>query len=153
MISIGIDPGKNIGLAIIHHRFDKNPLVFYIDQRQFITIMKQISGYDDFQRRYKITIEKVHTMPNDGRKSAFMFGQSVGFINGVLYTLGFNNINEVSPQVWRKFTNTHSKQDSIDFVNMNYKNVVLRPTPRCRVDNHNMADALCLAHFGAEDLL
>lgn len=153
MISIGIDPGKNIGLAIIHHRFDKNPLVFYIDQKQFITTMKQISGYDDFQRRYKITIEKVHTMPNDGRKSAFVFGQSVGFIKGVLQTLGFNNINEVSPQVWRKFTNTHSKQDSIDFVNMNYKNAVLKPTPRCKVDNHNMADALCLAHFGAEDLL
>lgn len=49
----------------------------------------------------KLTIEKVHALPHDGRSSAFTFGVGLGLWYGILDTLGVS-YQAVDPQRWKR---------------------------------------------------
>lgn len=145
---IGIDPGKITTFAFISN--NKSNITWKqaeIGTDNFITTIKDIKRQSAYSDGGKIFIEYVHSMPTDSRKGAFQFGYSVGSLHSALKMEGLEYIL-ILPQEWRKYTNTHTKEDSIAYIKEKLPNISLLPTPKSKKDNHNIADALCIALYG-----
>jgi crossover junction endodeoxyribonuclease RuvC len=93
-------------------------------------------------------VEKVGAMPGQGVTSMFSFGQSYGFVWGVLTALGIG-YQLVPPTLWkREFGLLHTeKQGSVDVAKRLFPGVSLLPTDRCRKDSDGMSDALLIAEY------
>ena len=142
MIYIGIDPGKKGGVATISEDGVK---VYQWDDQRFIEDMRQHSNWLD---KCVAAVEKVGAMPNQGVTSMFSFGQSYGFILGVLATAGIP-YQLVSPATWkREFGLLKSqKQGSVDVCKRLFPGVSLLPTERCRKESDGMAESLLIAEY------
>lgn len=139
-VYIGIDPGKSGAIAAIidtdgwHEvRSIKNDATDY-----------DLSAWLDDLRRISTAcfayIENVHSSPQMGVKSAFTFGESRGFLRGLL-TAHRIAYEQVSPQKWQKVMNCMSKGD---------KNVTKAAAQRLFpliTITHANADALLLAEY------
>ena len=88
---IGIDPGKNGALALIDETNEVALVDF--DLQAYIKLLNYIKINLDWYSVF-IGIEKVHSMPGEGVKSSFSFGERVGELKGILSTLGFDNNTE-----------------------------------------------------------
>lgn len=146
MTTIGIDPGKNGGIAWIT---DGRPCVEKMPE----TIADLWDLIDDILRaenavpRYpgdhgcRAYIEQVSSSPQMGVKSAFTFGQGFGHLEMALTAAGIP-FERVSPQRWQKAMRCMTKGD---------KNVSKRRAqelfPQIKV-THATADALLIAEFG-----
>lgn len=144
MIYIGIDPGKNGGIAIL---IKNNPFVsastYVFDESILITILDELKNYN-----CKCTLEHVHAMPKQGVTSTFNFGMNFGFIQGVLraYDIPYEL---VTPQKWKKeFSCTSDKNTSIEVCKRLFPDVNLKATERCKKDHDGMAEALLIAEYG-----
>lgn len=86
-------------------------------------------------------IERVHSMPKQGVSSSFKFGQSYGFLRGLLIASGIP-FEEVTPQAWQKAMGCQSRGD---------KNVTKARAqqlfPGVKITHAN-ADALLIAEYG-----
>lgn len=134
----GIDPGKGGGMAILEDEiFD--PIVYAFKN------MTEADIADAVIKHLKITdsfamLESVHAMPGQGVCSMFSFGQSYGFLRGVL-SARLISFELITPQKWQKDMNCRTKGD---------KNVSkaaaqrLFPSVKC---THSIADALLLAEY------
>lgn len=113
------------------------------------------------------TIEAVHSMPNDARKSAFKFGYLFGVFNSVLK---LNNIdfNLVYPHIWKKYLAINKKyfyhksyEDEKEyefdkkfkkqFAIMRLKNYISESDFKKYIyykKHHNRADAILIAIYG-----
>lgn len=106
------------------------------------------------ERKSKILhvfIEKVAAMPGQGVVSMFTFGAGWGLLRGICvglhlpYTL-------VAPTTWKKVMCRDlpkGKDVSILVAKRMWPNVSLKPTRKCEKDSDGMADALCIAGYGA----
>lgn len=141
MIYIGVDPGKNGGIALLD---DTNEVrVYPYSEETLIEKLKYDSKFFDV----RCVLEKVNAMPNQGVVSMFNFGQNYGFIQGVLkaYNIPFEL---VPPQKWKKeFSVTSDKNTSIEVAKRLFPNVNLKATERCRKDHDGMAEALLIAEY------
>jgi Holliday junction resolvasome RuvABC endonuclease subunit len=133
-ISIGIDPGASGGIACLYERQHE---VFKLDCTE--------RDVEEFMREQCLDgafayIERVHSMPKQGVASSFKFGQSYGFLRGLLIGLRIP-FEEVTPQKWQKAMGCLSKGD---------KNVTKARAqslfPQIKVHHHN-ADSLLIAEF------
>jgi hypothetical protein len=99
---IGIDPGKNGGIARITkttktqelwtaHRCPKTI-------KEMVVILKM---FNHSSPKPKCFLESVHAFPTDGRSSAFKFGMNFGIWQGILSALDIETIL-VTPQRWQK---------------------------------------------------
>ena len=143
MIYIGIDPGKNGGIALLSNVSDFiNTFVYSEDA--ILEVLKQASKYVD-----KICyLEQVHAMPKQGVTSTFNFGMNFGFIQGVLKAYGIP-YELVTPQKWKKeFSCTSDKNTSIEVCKRLFPTVNLKATDRCKKDHDGMAEALLIAEYG-----
>jgi len=135
MLIIGIDPGASGGIAVIDT--DGVPDLFKLDATEK-DCMEYLSGLPGEAFAY---LERVHSMPKQGVASSFKFGQSYGFLRGLLIGLGIP-FEEVTPQKWQKAMGCMSKGD---------KNVTKGRAqqlfPQIKV-THAIADALLLAEYG-----
>lgn len=145
---IGIDPGKITTFGFMSNGGNN------IDWKQaevntdkFVEIIKDIKRQSAYSKGGGIFVEYVHSMPTDSKKGAFNFGYSVGCIHSALKQEGLN-YQLVLPQEWRKYTKTHSKEDSIAYIKKEIPGISLLATQRSRKDNHNIADALCITLYG-----
>ena len=145
MIYIGIDPGKNGGIAILSDTIpDVTVRVFSEDE--LLHICKTFRK--TFNEDCKCVLEKVNAMPGQGVVSMFNFGQNYGFIQGVLkaYSIPFEL---VTPQKWKKeFSCTSDKNTSIEVCKRLFPNVNLKATERCKKDHDGIAEALLIAEYG-----
>lgn len=146
MIYIGVDPGKKGGWAVINTYTSGSPIikVFPWDDDEFIEDMKMQSCYESVIA----CVEKVGSMPKQGVVSTFSFGQSFGFILGVLTAFGIP-YQLVPPRKWKAefgLLNTE-KQDSVVVAKRLFPNVSLLPTERCRKESDGMSDALLMAEY------
>lgn len=141
MMYVGVDPGKKGGFALISD--DGNAHVDAWDEERFIYCIKRVSD-----RRVVAAVEKVGAMPGQGVTSMFSFGQSYGFIMGVLRALGIS-YQLVPPAVWkREFGLLRAdKHASIETCKQLFPGVSLLPGEQCRKDSDGMAEALLIALY------
>jgi crossover junction endodeoxyribonuclease RuvC len=158
MIYIGIDPGKNGGIAVINDKFPKpvNITVYKYSDDDLIDVIdvctkgSSIAVHRD--EEIKCVLEKVNAMPGQGVVSMFNFGQNFGFIQGVLkaYEIPFEL---VPPQKWKKeFSVTSDKNTSIEVAKRLFPGVNLKATEKCKKDHDGMAEALLMAEYARRHL-
>lgn len=150
MYYLGIDPGKQGGLALL-------------DNEQIINIIPTpIAGKDidlaaitDWLLKLikadscEAWIEKVGAMPQQGVSSMFTFGFGTGAMHGILAGLHIPRYL-VTPQAWKKeiLSGTDKSKDAaMDWCKRSYPTANLIPDGH-RVSHSGMADALCIATFG-----
>lgn len=150
MIYIGIDPGKNGGIALIKTTQEKlvDVKTRVFDESVLVNVL------DELQYSYccKCVVEKVSARPGQGVVSMFNFGQNFGFIQGVLkaYRMPFQLVP--SP-VWKKeFSVTSDKNTSIEVAKRLFPDVNLKATERCKKDHDGMAEALLMAEYARRKL-
>lgn len=140
---IGIDPGKKGAMAIIESTPDGIGEVKIIpfEPSDYISALKSYSGA-------VACIEQVHSLPREGVKSVFSFGQTYGWLLGVMDALGVS-YQVVPPNKWKReysLLRTEKKQ-SIEVCKRLFPSVSLKRTERCKTDDDNMADALLLCEY------
>jgi crossover junction endodeoxyribonuclease RuvC len=102
MIIVGIDPGNNGGIALLH-----GDRLIYADHLPIVG--KTLSGHllNNWFADIKpdtptmVVVEQVHAMPKQGVSSTFNFGKAVGIIEGVIAARGLP-LFWVTPQRWKK---------------------------------------------------
>lgn len=142
MIYIGVDPGKKGGYAWYTNG---DMRVRPWDDNYFVQDMHLLAAMND---HLMAAVEKVGAMPGQGTVSMFSFGQSYGFILGVLAAFGIP-YQLVPPRKWKAeygLLNT-IKEDSVVVAKRLFPNVDLLPTPRCRKESDGMAEALLIAEY------
>ena len=141
MIYIGIDPGKNGGIAII----DSDGVIAFPFSEERLLI-----ELDGMAQEYECIcyLEHVHAMPKQGVSSTFNFGMNFGFIQGVLKAYGIP-YELVTPQKWKKeFSCTSDKNTSIEVCKRLFPGINLKATDRCKKDHDGIAEALLIAEYG-----
>jgi len=132
---LGIDPGVSGGLAIVNSLGELSDAVGFKNLTE--------TDINDWMLAYPYSLallEKVHSMPKQGVKSTFTFGQSYGLLRGVLVA---NNLKRefVTPQVWQKALGCMTKGD---------KNVTKAKAQELfpnRKITHAIADACLIAEY------
>jgi len=136
MTIIGIDPGKNGGIA---WTTDGKPCVEKMPET--LQDLWELIFDIQFGRDTKAFIEAVHSSPQMGVKSAFTFGNGFGHLEMALTGAGVP-FERVRPQVWQKHMGCLTKGD---------KNVSKRRAqelfPSVKL-THSTADALLIAEYG-----
>jgi len=134
---IGIDPGKNGGIAWIA---DGKPCVEKMPET-IEDLWDIICDIKAENAHFVAYIEQVHSSPQMGVKSAFTFGNGFGHLEMAL-TAAAIPFERVRPQVWQKSLGCMTKGD---------KNVSKRKAqelfPQLKI-THATADAILLAEFG-----
>ena len=154
MIYIGIDPGKNGGIAVIGYENkleqNKRKIDVYVYQDDIlIKLVKDFAYFRNVLKEESICyLEQVHAMPKQGVSSTFNFGMNFGFIQGVLKAYGIP-YELVTPQKWKKeFSCTSDKNTSIEVCKRLFPGVNLKATDRCKKDHDGIAEALLIAEYG-----
>ena len=101
---ISIDPGKSGGIAWFdgkHMDWSKTPSGAIGMANSVREIIADYEVEGGIKNQILVTIEKVHAMPHDGRRSIFKFGMNYGIWIGIL---GLMNIDPVGivPRTWQK---------------------------------------------------
>ena len=138
---LGFDPGKEGAMAIIGphlipsaHAFDRHVYV-----EKLADLKKQFNLF--------AVVEHVGAMPGQGVTSCFSFGESFGWLQGVLDAMQIP-YELVRPQKWKKvFSCTSDKNTSIAVAERLFPEVDLRRTPLCRKPHDGKAEALLIAEY------
>lgn len=146
---IGIDPGKSGGIAYIDTQDNISGTMPYSDT-ELLNLCRDASH--DWGKEVVCCLEKVGAMPGQGVVSMFSFGQSVGYIKGVLESFRIP-YQEITPQKWkREFGLTSDKAKSAEVCGRLFPDVSLLATPRCKKPHDGMAEALLMAEYARRKL-
>lgn len=145
MVYIGVDVGAKGGFALIDSE-TQNVEVSMWDDKSFAERMRSLK---ESGKPCVACVEKVSAMPGQGVAGMFRFGQSLGYIIGVLSGLNIP-FQLVPPQTWKKeFSLIHQdKAKSIETCQRLFPQVNLIP-PRCRKASDGEAESLLLAAFAS----
>ena len=150
-IFIGIDPGKNGGIAVIDTYEKVLQTIPYSDEA-LLDLFEKISRMYDDARFSVCCLEKVGARPGQGVVSMFSFGQSVGYIKGVLEAFKIP-YQEISPQKWKKeFGLNSEKAASAEVCRKLFPDVNLLASSRCKKPHDGMAEALLMAEYARRKL-
>jgi crossover junction endodeoxyribonuclease RuvC len=148
---IGIDPGLGGALALLRD----GELEIYdmptiqdgtkrrVDHAQLAVIL------DVWAKWQGITcvIEKVASMPGNGHAGAFTFGRAAGVVIGAV-AANFIPIVEVTPQVWKRKTQTPTDKDG---ARLRASELFPRYASQwSRVKDDGRAEAAIIAYYGRE---
>tara|TARA_Y100000361_G_scaffold35863_1_gene30292 strand:+ start:1162 stop:1608 length:447 start_codon:yes stop_codon:yes gene_type:complete len=131
---LGIDVGKSGGIAIVSEE-SYDAWKIPESERDLWDLLKECKPSIKFGM-----IERVHSSPQMGVRSAFSFGRSYGFLRGMLIALEIP-FDEVSPVKWMTKLSCRTKGD---------KNVTKRKAQQLFPDlkiTHAIADALLIAEY------
>jgi crossover junction endodeoxyribonuclease RuvC len=144
-IIIGIDPGKSGAAAIIWPMGITEVIRF-----EKWTEADIASRFSTFQARNDVDavayLEQVGAMPGQGVTSMFSFGQSFGFIRGLLVAYGIPFVM-VTPQKWQKAVGFTGKMEKGDRKKA-LKQLAQQYYPSIEKMTNDMADAILIAHYG-----
>lgn len=140
---IGLDPGKNGGIAVVGCH---NPYAHKMpDSLQDIwDLLKHIR--DDSEGNCFALLERVHSSPAMGVVSAFTFGRGYGGLEMALTGVGISH-EIILPQKWQK---------ELGCLSGGQKNITkaraqgLFPSIKC---THSVSDALLIAEYGRRKYL
>lgn len=127
-----------------------------LDLSALWSLFKELKAkYDPF-----VVVELVHSMPSDGKASAFTFGKQAGAVEALLVAAGLEYM-AVPPHVWKKaiipatakksISKDEKKALAISECQSIYEGVNLVP-PRCRVPSDGWAEAALLAEYGRRQI-
>lgn len=139
---MGIDPGKSGGAALISIDGSDYRAVGFsrLTEKDMIHELNALLNAADV-----CVIEKVHSMPKQGVKSTFTFGQNYGFLRACILNQQIK-MYEITPLTWQQKLNCRTKGD---------KNVskakAQRLFPNLKI-THQIADALLIAEYGRREL-
>ena len=142
MIYLGVDPGKSGAIVaiidddIVHARNDWT-------ERDVSDWLSDVMAPDEdaLPQRVYATLEQVSAMPKQGVSSTFKFGQSYGFLRGLLIAHHIR-FETVTPAKWQAAMKCRSGGD---------KNVTKARAQELFPDHkwtHRTADAVLLAEYG-----
>lgn len=141
MIYMGIDPGKKGAMAIVD---GENVRIVPFDKDEYMHQIAETAAAADPAR---CVLEHVGAMPGQGVTSTFSFGESFGWLQGVLEAWGIP-YELVRPAKWKKeFSVTSDKNTSVNVARRLFPDVSLRRTDDCRKDDDGMAEALLMAEY------
>ena len=147
---IGIDPGKKGGLACI----DTQSGICYTEPYSDKALLDMCWGESRSGNTKHIMccLEKVGAMPGQGVVSMFNFGQSVGYIKGVLEAFRIP-YQEITPLKWkREFGLTSDKAISAEVCRKLFPDISLLATEKCKKPHDGMAEALLMAEYARRKL-
>lgn len=110
MIVVGIDPGKDGGIAVINNT-DIIHTTKLPEGYERIQVIKDII-YKCTGERIVFVIEKVGAMPGQGVTSMFTFGYGYGHLMAILETLQ-QRIEVIMPAKWKKHFGIPGKKSDI----------------------------------------
>lgn len=141
MIWIGVDPGAKGGWAITDGQTVE---VYPWDDQKFVESMEEAVKIS----KCVAAVEKVGARPGQGVTSMFSFGQSFGFILGVLTAFGIG-YQLVSPMKWKsEFGLLHTdKRASVYVAKRMFPRVSFMPTGRSRKESDGMSDAALIMEY------
>jgi len=149
MFCLGIDPGKKGAVAVVSDGFFSEARVWPYpgDTVSAADLIREI--VTEF-RPALCALEKVASMPRDGRASAFSFGRNLGAWEGILAALGLPYVY-VTPQKWQR-----ALLDSAGGPNPKTRSLAMarRLFPALdlsRKGDHGKADALHLARWALRE--
>lgn len=146
---IGIDPGKNGGIAYVDTQDGVSVTMPYSDT-ELIDLCSVVSH--NWNQEAVCCLEKVSARPGQGVVSMFNFGQSVGYIKGVLESFRIP-YQEITPQKWKKeFGLNSDKAVSSEVCRKLFPEINLLATPRCKKPHDGMAEALLMAEYARRKL-
>ena len=134
-IYIGCDPGKSGAIAILTDA-GKVACTIKLDGTEHDIAESLRAAIQDAEPH--AMLERVHAMPQQGVSSTFKFGQSFGFLRGLLVALQIP-FDEVTPAKWQNEMKCRTRGDK----NIT-KQAAQRRWPAERI-THRTADALLLA--------
>lgn len=138
---LGFDPGRDGALAGVSPSVE--PFVIPYDKTRYLHELQEL----DLQFSIRAVVEHVGAMPGQGSVSMFHFGETFGWLQGVLEALRIP-YELVRPQRWKRdYGCTSDKNTSIEVAKRLYPGVSLRRTPRCTKDHDGMAEALLMADY------
>ncbi len=146
-IYIGIDPGSNGAIAVLDESGTLITREAY-DSFEIANILEKIkSDYSDYN--IMCTLEKVHSMPRDGVKQAFKFGENYGFVKGSLIALKIP-FQEVPPQTWKKEYSLIKTDKSVSIQRCKelFPGVSLIKSDRSKKDSDGLAEAILICEYG-----
>lgn len=144
MVYMGIDPGKNGGIAfLIQTDYEDTVLAYPFSEDILIDKINELC----MKHHIECVVEDVHAMPHQGVVSMFNFGKNFGFIQGCLRSFEID-FKLVSPIKWKKELNvTSDKHTSIARCKELFPDVNLLKNKRCRKEHDGMAEAVLLAEY------
>ena len=150
MVYIGIDPGRNGGVAFIgaggicHGAY---PLPFVGDELDVQELISWISNWQ--YSGCRVAIEHVGARPGQGVSSMFKFGFGVGTLHGLFRAIGIPLIT-VTPQKWQKVSgglNGGDKSKTAEWAARAFPGVELKASSRCQKPHEGIVDALGIANW------
>lgn len=154
---IGIDPGKNGGIALLDQegnvinveKMPETPQDLYSSLAQLSSL---VAALDDSQ--LVVYIEKVGGIPGQGASSAFSFGKGCGHLEMALLALKMKT-NDVTPQKWQKLysvghssiTKSTAAEKKEHKLKLKAKAQSLFPSLGKKITNAT-CDALLIAEYG-----
>ena len=153
-VYIGIDPGITGAFAVLEA--DSHRLLDIMDMPLLSEGKKQrIHGYclaillkQWSQGEYQVRmtyLEKVHAMPKQGVTSMFSMGRSFGAVETAISMLALP-ITYITPQVWKRRARLIGQAKDV----ARTRALELYPeAPLTRKKDHNRADAILIARYGA----
>jgi len=135
---IGVDPGASGAIAVL----DSNGAVLRVIRSDWTEhdVADELRDEVPHGTSCVAVIEKVAAMPKQGVSSTFKFGQSYGFLRGLLVALEIPFM-EVSPSKWQGAMNCRTAGNK----NIS-KSAAQRRWPGEKITHRN-ADALLIAEF------
>ena len=149
-IFIGIDPGKNGGVAIINEVPDHETTISFrcpdSPVKMAYTLISAIPenvSYNDVL----VTVEHVHAMPKNGVVSMFSFGQNLGQWEGILGAFELN-VTYAGPRKWMEHYDCKPRMDRKDRKRY-LRGVAEKLFPNMKM-TFNVSDALLIANYNKE---
>ncbi len=151
-MAIGIDPGKNGGVAFARHRPGCPPIRFAFKMPETAEDLVHLICHWEPEAICYPYLEKVHSMPGNGIKSMFTFGRGYGRIESALASRVAKHPSTavtryVRPQEWQRAMDCMTGGDK----NIT-KKLAQEMNPTLKV-THALADALLIAEFGRLSIL
>lgn len=151
MIYVGIDPGAKGAWAVIAESETGTVVnVYPWDDVFFVSDMQALSRMGG---NIMAAVEKVGAMHNQGVRSMFTFGHSLGFIEGVLSGLRIP-YQLIPPVTWKRSFSLigKDKKASIETCQKLFPELSLMATPKSRVPSDGLAEATLLALYAKRNL-
>ena len=149
-IFVGIDPGKNGGVAVINEIPNYENTVSFrcpkTPDKMAYTLVSTIPAdvsYEDVL----VSVEHVHAMPNNGVVSMFSFGQNLGQWEGILGAFELD-VTYAGPRTWMQHYDCKPKMDKKDRKRY-LRGIAENLFPNIKM-TFNISDALLIANYNKD---